>query len=70
MPTSLSPAFWHIIVKRLATIVTATLLVSVLTGIYTFKMAPVYRATASDAGGDRLPPTPIHQRCLSPSPGG
>lgn len=40
-------AFWHIIVKRIATIVTATLLVSVLTGIYTFKMAPVYRATAT-----------------------
>jgi len=40
-------AFWHIIVKRIITIVTATLLVSVLTGIYTFKMAPVFRATAT-----------------------
>ena len=54
-------AFWHIVVKRIATIVTATLLVSVLTGIYTFKMAPVYRATATMRGGDRLPPTSIHQ---------
>ncbi len=33
--------------KRLATIITATVVVLVLTGIYTFKMAPVYRATAS-----------------------
>jgi len=41
--------FWHIIVKRLPTIITATLVVVVLTGIYTFKMRPVYRATASIA---------------------
>ena len=40
-------AFWHIIVKRIVTIATATLLVLVLTGIYTFKMAPVFRATAT-----------------------
>jgi capsular exopolysaccharide synthesis family protein len=40
-------SFWHIVVKRLATILTATLVVSVLTAIYTFKMAPVYRATSS-----------------------
>jgi succinoglycan biosynthesis transport protein ExoP len=40
-------AFWQIIVKRNTTIVVAMVLVLVLTGIYTFKMAPVYRATAS-----------------------
>jgi len=39
-------AFWHIVMKRLVTIITATVVVTVLTGIYTFKMAPVYRATA------------------------
>ena len=33
--------------KRLATIITATVVVAVLTGIYTFKMPPVYRATAT-----------------------
>ena len=40
-------SFWHIVMKRLATIITATVVVTVLTGIYTFKMAPVYRATAN-----------------------
>ena len=40
-------SFWDILVKRLATILTATLVVVVLAGIYTFKMAPVYKATAS-----------------------
>lgn len=40
-------SFWHIIVKRIPTILTATVIVSVLTGIYTFKMQPVYKATAS-----------------------
>ncbi|HMD87476.1 MAG TPA: polysaccharide biosynthesis tyrosine autokinase [Terriglobia bacterium] len=40
-------SFWHIVVKRLPTIITATLVVLVLTAIYTFKMHPVYRATAS-----------------------
>jgi capsular exopolysaccharide synthesis family protein len=40
-------SFWDILVKRLGTILTATLVVTVLAGIYSFKMAPVYRATAS-----------------------
>ncbi len=40
-------SFWHIVVKRLATILTAALVVLVLTAIYTFRMAPVYRATSS-----------------------
>ena len=40
-------SFWRIVMKRLATIITATAVVSVLTGIYTFKMDPVYRATAN-----------------------
>ncbi|MGA2982884.1 MAG: polysaccharide biosynthesis tyrosine autokinase [Terriglobia bacterium] len=40
-------SFWRLIVKRLATILTATLVVSVLTGIYTFKLRPLYRATAT-----------------------
>ena len=40
-------SFWRIVMKRLATIITATAVVSVLTGIYTFKMDPVYKATAN-----------------------
>lgn len=40
-------SFWHIVVKRLATIITATIAVTVVTGIYTFKMQPVYKATAN-----------------------
>lgn len=40
-------AFWHIIVKRHVTIIVAAVLVLILTGIYTFRMAPVYRSTAS-----------------------
>ncbi len=39
-------SFWHIVVKRAATIITATVVVTVVTAIYTFKMRPVYRATA------------------------
>ena len=39
-------AFWHIVVKRVTTIVAAAVIVTVLTGIYTLKMEPVYRATA------------------------
>ena len=40
-------SFWHIVMKRLGTIITTTLVVAVLTGIYTFKMQPVYKASAS-----------------------
>ena len=40
-------SFWHIVVKRLATIITATIVVLVVTGIYSFRMEPVYKATAS-----------------------
>lgn len=40
-------SFWHIILKRLPTIIAATVVVAVLTGIYTFRMQPVYRATSS-----------------------
>jgi capsular exopolysaccharide synthesis family protein len=39
--------FWRLIQKRLFTILIATLIVSVLTGIYTFKTQRVYRATAT-----------------------
>ena len=39
--------FWHVVLKRLTTIITATVVVAVLTGIYTFKMSPVYKATAT-----------------------
>ncbi|MDR3678115.1 MAG: polysaccharide biosynthesis tyrosine autokinase [Acidobacteriota bacterium] len=39
--------FWHIVVKRAATIITATVVVSVLTAIYSFKMQPIYKATAN-----------------------
>lgn len=40
-------AFWRIVLKRLATIITATVVVTVLTGIYTFKMQPVYKAAST-----------------------
>ena len=40
-------SFWHIIMKRLPTIITATVVVAVLTGIYTYRMRPVYRATST-----------------------
>lgn len=40
-------SFGQIFLKRLPTIITATVVVSVLTGIYTFRMQPIYRATAS-----------------------
>jgi capsular exopolysaccharide synthesis family protein len=39
--------FWHIIIKRLTTIIAATVVVAVATAIYTFRLQPVYRATAS-----------------------
>jgi len=39
--------FWQVVLKRITTIITATLVVAVLTGIYTFKMSPVYKATAT-----------------------
>ncbi len=39
--------FWQVVLKRITTIVTATVIVAVLTGIYTFKMSPVYKATAT-----------------------
>ena len=38
--------FWRVVVKRATTIIAATLLVGILAAIYSFKMAPVYRATA------------------------
>jgi succinoglycan biosynthesis transport protein ExoP len=40
-------SFWHIVMKRLNTIMIATLVVAVLTAIYTFRMEPVYKATAT-----------------------
>jgi capsular exopolysaccharide synthesis family protein len=40
-------SFWQIVMKRLTTIVIATVVVGVLTGIYTLKMEPVYRATST-----------------------
>ncbi|MFZ0962711.1 MAG: polysaccharide biosynthesis tyrosine autokinase [Terriglobia bacterium] len=40
-------SFWHIVIKRLGTIITGTVVVLVLTGVYTFEMAPVYRATST-----------------------
>ena len=40
-------SFWHVIMKRLPTIITATVVVAVLTGIYTYRMRPVYRATST-----------------------
>jgi len=40
-------SFWHIIRKRLTTIVTTVVVVTVLAAIYTFKMRPIYRSTAN-----------------------
>lgn len=40
-------SFWHIILKRLVTIIGIAVLVLLGTAFYTFKMAPVFRATAS-----------------------
>ncbi len=40
-------SFWHIVMKRLTTIIAATVVVAVLTGIYTLRLQPVYRATAT-----------------------
>jgi succinoglycan biosynthesis transport protein ExoP len=40
-------SFWRIVVKRFLTIISATIAVTVLTGIYTYRMAPVYRATST-----------------------
>ena len=40
-------SFWHIAMKRLTTIMVATVVVAVLTAIYTFRMEPVYKATAT-----------------------
>jgi capsular exopolysaccharide synthesis family protein len=40
-------SFWHIVTKRLGTIITTTVVVAVLTGIYTFRMQPVYKASSS-----------------------
>jgi capsular exopolysaccharide synthesis family protein len=39
--------FWHVVVKRLWTIVTATIVVLVGTAVFTYKTKPVYKATAS-----------------------
>ncbi len=39
--------FWHIVMKRAWTIAIATLIVAVLTAAYTYRMVPIYRATAS-----------------------
>ena len=39
--------FWHIVMKRAWTIAIATLIVTVLTAAYTYRMVPIYRATAS-----------------------
>ena len=40
-------SFWQILLKRMSSIVAVTMVVAVLTGIYTFRMVPIYRATAS-----------------------
>jgi capsular exopolysaccharide synthesis family protein len=39
--------FWHIMMKRAWTITIAILIVVALTAVYTYRMVPVYRATAS-----------------------
>ena len=39
--------FWHVLLKRMWTIATATMTVIILTAMYTYKMEPVYKAMAS-----------------------
>ena len=39
--------FWHVVVKRAWMIAAVTLIVSVLTAIYTYRMNPIYRAVAT-----------------------
>ena len=39
--------FWHVVVKRAWMIAAVTLIVSVLTSIYTYRMKPIYRAMAT-----------------------
>lgn len=39
--------FWHVVVKRAWMIAAVTLIVSVLTSIYTYRMKPIYRAVAT-----------------------
>jgi capsular exopolysaccharide synthesis family protein len=39
--------FWHLVLKRMWTIATATAIVIALTGFYTYKMVPIYKATAT-----------------------
>ncbi len=40
-------SFWHIVMKRMTTIIIATVVVAVLAGIYTMREQPVYQATAT-----------------------
>lgn len=39
--------FWRLVMKRLSTIIIATVAATLLTGVYTFKMQPIYRATSN-----------------------
>jgi capsular exopolysaccharide synthesis family protein len=39
--------FWRLVQKRLATILSVTAIILILTSIYTFKMTPVYRASSN-----------------------
>ena len=39
--------FWHVVVKRAGMIAAVTLIVSVLTSIYSYHMKPIYRAAAT-----------------------
>ena len=39
--------FWHVVVKRAWMIAAVTLIVSVLTSIYTYRMKPIYQAMAT-----------------------
>src|ERR1035437_1852610 len=39
--------FWPVLLKRMWTIATATIIVIILTAAYTYRMEPVYKATAS-----------------------
>lgn len=40
-------SFWQVLLKRLTSIVVVSIIVATLTGIYTVRMIPIYRATAS-----------------------
>jgi len=48
-------AYWHILVKRRWTVLTVAIVLTILAGIVSFKMQPVYEATARVAVEEETP---------------